>query len=539
MAGKIFVNYRRDDSPAHALSIAQYMERTFGARNVFIDVDRIRSGEQFPVVLEERLTSSKVMLAIIGPSWLDVRDDTGKRRLEDPQDWVRMEIARALKRGIKVIPVLVGGSRLPPPSDLPDELKPLVERQAAVITTSGFRTEMAGLAGDVEQIVGRDRRGLMVAALVVVAAIGLGAATYTLGSRAPWTLGLATVDTRPGADPRLGLEARLTDGCRNNLQAWRKAPATGAFAIAGNGSCGFSSGMPKLNAARTAALEACSKQGSDCRIFEVAEGDWTLHANCQPLLATWQKSAPARAFAVARSGHCFSVFDRIRLEDARSDAMVACERAAGECRFHELEPGNWVPRDTCRQNLTEWRTKPVVRVITVARNGKCAASWGYKDIIEARKRALSECEGAGSECRVLEETAGNWEPTEDCRKQLIDWRKKPAARAFVVGRDGKCGFNWNHKNLADAQKAAMTECASVSYECRVLEVFEGNWEPDESCKAGFEKWTRMRARGSFAVSQSGGCGWSFNYSTRAEADSKAMQECNTNGGSGCKLTHQR
>lgn len=86
MAGKIFVNYRRDDSAPHALSIAQYLEREFGRANVFLDIDRMRAGEKFPKVLEERLAVSKVMLVVIGPQWLTLKGQDGTRRLDDPED---------------------------------------------------------------------------------------------------------------------------------------------------------------------------------------------------------------------------------------------------------------------------------------------------------------------------------------------------------------------------------------------------------------------------------------------------------------------
>src|SRR5262245_58499099 len=113
MAGRIFVNYRRDDSASHALNVAQYLEATFANRNVFLDIDRMRAGQSFPNVLRERLSVSKVMLAVIGPNWLDLRNEQGQRRLDDPSDWVRLEIAAALKSGKIVVPVLVGGARLP------------------------------------------------------------------------------------------------------------------------------------------------------------------------------------------------------------------------------------------------------------------------------------------------------------------------------------------------------------------------------------------------------------------------------------------
>ena len=111
MATKIFVSYRREDSAGNALGISQYLENEFGQKNVFIDVD-MRAGARFPEVLEERLSACKVLLALIGAGWLDARDDKGQRRLDSPEDWVRLEVARALKRGITVNPgVIKGGTR--------------------------------------------------------------------------------------------------------------------------------------------------------------------------------------------------------------------------------------------------------------------------------------------------------------------------------------------------------------------------------------------------------------------------------------------
>src|SRR5262249_11999856 len=101
MRGRIFISYRRDDSASQALNIAQYLEKQFGARNVFIDIDRLKSGEVFPEVLVKRLDESAVVLAIIGPGWLNSRDPHGNRRIDDPHDWVRMEISSALQRGLK------------------------------------------------------------------------------------------------------------------------------------------------------------------------------------------------------------------------------------------------------------------------------------------------------------------------------------------------------------------------------------------------------------------------------------------------------
>jgi Flp pilus assembly protein TadD len=154
MAGKIFVNYRREDSAANALAIASYLERAFGGSRVFIDVDRLRPGQDFPKELEKRLSACKVMLCLIGPGWLNARNEEGARRLDEPLDWVRLEIERAFARNLTVIPVLTGGASLPKAADLPESLKPLVERHAVSITTNGFRSNIAGLTRDIRAIIG-------------------------------------------------------------------------------------------------------------------------------------------------------------------------------------------------------------------------------------------------------------------------------------------------------------------------------------------------------------------------------------------------
>lgn len=201
MAGRrIFVNYRRDDSAAHALNVAQYLEATFGKSNVFLDIDRMRAGQSFPTVLRERLQASKVMLAVIGPQWLILKNDEGQRRLDDPADWVRLEIATALQSGVVVIPVLVGGASLPRKAELPADLQPLTDQHAVTITTNGFRNEMAGLARDIRAIPGPKPWGMVGGATAAGLALVLGgwALAYQLGVPVwvPWSS--ARVDA--GAD---------------------------------------------------------------------------------------------------------------------------------------------------------------------------------------------------------------------------------------------------------------------------------------------------------------------------------------------------
>jgi formylglycine-generating enzyme required for sulfatase activity len=162
---KIFVSYRRQDITARALAhgIVQYLSREFGSRNVFIDVD-MGAGTKFPEMLEMRLADCKVLLALIGPGWLNAQDDEGRRRLDDPEDWVRLEISRALDRKITVIPIRVDGTELPKKAELPEDIRGLVDHQAAVVGAEGFRNEMA-IARDIRAIPNRTppRRAWLIA----------------------------------------------------------------------------------------------------------------------------------------------------------------------------------------------------------------------------------------------------------------------------------------------------------------------------------------------------------------------------------------
>src|SRR5262249_17735267 len=107
MRGRIFISYRRGDTSAEARSIYQRLERSFGSKRLFMDVDSITKGRDFGLVLTETLARCAVMLVIVGRRWLSARDDTGRPKLDDPNDFVRLEIAAALKRNIPVIPVRI------------------------------------------------------------------------------------------------------------------------------------------------------------------------------------------------------------------------------------------------------------------------------------------------------------------------------------------------------------------------------------------------------------------------------------------------
>lgn len=142
MASKIFISYRRDDSAAAAGRLNDRLEQEFGRESLFMDVDAIPFGVDFVEVLSAEVAKCDVLLAIIGPSWLDARDEDGNRRLDSEHDFVRIEIAAALNRNIPVIPILLEGTRVPKAERLPDELKSLARRNALDVRHASFRSDM-------------------------------------------------------------------------------------------------------------------------------------------------------------------------------------------------------------------------------------------------------------------------------------------------------------------------------------------------------------------------------------------------------------
>src|SRR6478672_1577564 len=159
MAGKIFINYRRDDSIGMAGRLHDRLAHTFGRAKLFMDVDHIPVGTDFVAHLNSQVAECDVILVVIGPKWLGVKDESGRRRLDDPDDFVAIEIAAALTRDIRVIPVLVDGARMPKASELPDSLKPLARRHAVDVRHVHFGHDAEALVARMREALGDDAGG--------------------------------------------------------------------------------------------------------------------------------------------------------------------------------------------------------------------------------------------------------------------------------------------------------------------------------------------------------------------------------------------
>jgi hypothetical protein len=151
MSGQIFISYRREESRWSARSLHDRLCRDFDPNQIFIDIDAIGLGEDFVKAIETTVAKCDVLVAVIGNNWLNSKDDHGDRRLDNPEDFVRMEIGTALKREIRVIPVLVDGALMPRSTELPEDLKPLVRHNALLITDTSFDGDCQRLAAAIRR----------------------------------------------------------------------------------------------------------------------------------------------------------------------------------------------------------------------------------------------------------------------------------------------------------------------------------------------------------------------------------------------------
>jgi hypothetical protein len=142
----VFISYRRQDSQSAAGRLADHLKEHMRGVPIFRDVETIEPGVDFVEAIGRALESCGVLLAVIGPRWANLADGAGRRRLDDPNDYTRLEIATALARqDVRVIPVLVEGAQMPGGDDLPENLKPLSRRNAIELTDKRWEYDVSQL----------------------------------------------------------------------------------------------------------------------------------------------------------------------------------------------------------------------------------------------------------------------------------------------------------------------------------------------------------------------------------------------------------
>ncbi|MBL8130683.1 MAG: TIR domain-containing protein [Anaerolineae bacterium] len=152
----IFVNYRREDSSGHSGRLYDRLRMRFGINAVFMDTVSIKPGENWEDAIVSAVSSCKVLLAVIGPQWVHVVDSAGKRRLDNPGDFVRFEIKTALAHGIPVIPITINETKMPPSNELPEDIAGITRFQAVELTDKSFDNDIRQLFAAIQSRVGRE-----------------------------------------------------------------------------------------------------------------------------------------------------------------------------------------------------------------------------------------------------------------------------------------------------------------------------------------------------------------------------------------------
>ena len=167
----IFISYRRGDSKWAAKALFNHLSHYFGEEQIFMDIDTIEPGADFVQAIEDAVGSCRALVAVIGPDWLNITDEHGRRRLDRTSDYVRLEIASALKRDIRVIPALIDGASMPDAEEMPPDLSALARRNALEISEKRFENDGNELIRVIEKVVG--------------VPAGAGTASWQEGSSAP------------------------------------------------------------------------------------------------------------------------------------------------------------------------------------------------------------------------------------------------------------------------------------------------------------------------------------------------------------------
>jgi hypothetical protein len=150
-SANIFINYRREDSAGHAGRLFDALSDHFAGR-LFMDVDTLEPGVDFVEAIEQAVGSCEVLIVVIGREWLTIKDKAGRRRLDDPGDFVRLEVESALTRGIRVIPVLVQDAPMPRAEELPASLAKLARRNAIELSDARWAYDVDRLARTIHDI---------------------------------------------------------------------------------------------------------------------------------------------------------------------------------------------------------------------------------------------------------------------------------------------------------------------------------------------------------------------------------------------------
>lgn len=300
----IFISYRRSDAEGQAGRLFKDLTERFGPDAVFMDVADIEPGRDFRRVIDQQVASCGVLLAVMGRNWAGAPDENGRRRLDDPGDFVRLETAAALKRDIPLIPVLVQGAAMPKAEQLPPEIADLAYRNGVELSHARWDSDVALLEKALEPYVGTPAAARAPAPGPAPAPAadgpprasrsrtwGLGGAAFAIAVGIATAVGVFRPHDEPARHPGLGGASAPTV----------PSAASTAYAAAAGDDAAWFAGAPTRTvsfAAHVAATNPCTGQ----RLETTGTSTVTLHTRGDEVLVEHRYAARGPGYEVAQGG---------------------------------------------------------------------------------------------------------------------------------------------------------------------------------------------------------------------------------------------
>lgn len=313
---RLFISYRRADAADIVRAIRERLARELGDDAVFLDVETLGAGEPFRRAVLDALRASDVVLVVVGPAWAGVEPD-GRRRIDDPEDLVRIEVETALREGKHVVPVLVRGAAVPPPESLPAPLRRLFEQNAVRIEADAFDAGVERVLRTLGPRRARRRRiGLALAGAVILASVG---SAIVLLDRppSPWTL-VVRVNGPSGPGESVGAGRVVLDAGGTRYTAELSTAGEAIFARLPAGVAGDSATV-------TPVVDGSTRRGAG-HPFRPAM-PWSC----------WSSAGPSKRRSGAPSRNA-------RSSSSRSCAKEACRPGSGSTRWNPASAASQATR---------------------------------------------------------------------------------------------------------------------------------------------------------------------------------------------------
>ena len=454
MRGNVFISYRRDDAAGMAGRLYDRLIRSIPKKSVFMDVDAMKPGLDFVKQLDQHVADCGMVLALIGPHWTTAADENGKRRLDNPHDYVRLEIASALRREIPVVPVLLEGATVPREAELPDDLKLLARRHAVELRHGRFGSDVELILEAITDTQPRQsgRARIIAAAVVVILVAGFGAYWWlgfpptatqgaspvpvvTSSSEQQASLARETEAARKVEEERRRVEAKRLEEQRKVEEAERAEEQRKAEEIK------RAEDARKAEEAVRKAKEAAAaaEEQSLAALKEIALWDTIKDSNNSALFDAYLKRYPGGQFAAPA---------RSRMKELETAALAPAAHQPGD---EQLVSGGDLVREA-QERLYELNYNPGPQ------DGTMSA---------ATEQALREFEN-----RLGVPPTGRL--TQGLLRRLRSvGGLKPWGAIALAEASRKWGMSWDHRTRREAVAAAQTSCGPSPSACSIALTFFG------------------------------------------------------------------